>query len=301
MKRLLFLTLLLVLGGCHSQSRVVHHDPHLGAGPDSPREPREHWTANPRTADEFTAKARREIRAGRLDDARVTLHQAFSRDRWHPGANTLYQDAMLERGGFDIVWREYTDLYHAWPLRGDALWFHLRPLLLKDTRLTPEAGRVLTDEQRLSLETAMGEARTFMDNGQTAQARKAVLAALDIDPGHIGAHRLAQDLWPRDELPGLIAHYDEIADENPASGDRLYLAARARARLDMPAAIEMLRGGLILGLPGLWLAAGMAELAQERAQDERESRRSRDGFNALAARLRLMVEEALPETGREVK
>ena len=250
------LLLTCVLAACSSRRRHVDDDSYVREPGTDRVEPADPWTPASTSADDFVAQARGGIKSRRYDDARVTLHQAFRRDRWHPAANTVYQDLMIERGKFAVVWREYTDLYMANKPRGDALWFHLRPMLVKKTPLAAD-----------------------MANDRVLELRREIDAAQD--------------------LPAIIKKFAALAEDNPQSGDMLYLAARARARVDETAAIEMLRGGLILELPGVWLRVGMAEHALAHSKEpgdakDRDETRSREGWEMLGTWLLIAARDADP-------
>ena len=58
---------------------------------------------------------------------------------------------------------------------------------------------------------------------------------------------------PEDETDELVRFFDELAEQNSASGDRLSLLARAMHRKDPDRAVRLLREGLILDLPGYML------------------------------------------------
>ncbi|MCC6575612.1 MAG: hypothetical protein IT462_17670 [Planctomycetes bacterium] len=311
MKYLPILILMLALCGCRNRHPVEEEPAWIE---DEPA-PREESVVDP--VDRLVEQARNEIKNRRYDDARVTLWGAFRRDRWHPAANVVYQDLMIDRGRFDIAWQEYTDLYHANKQRGDALWFHLRPLLMKKTPVTLESGPKLTEEERERLQTTLREARWLADSAKRVNARKLaddgekveaqtkVMGVLKFYPRNVEGNRIFQDLCPDENIDKLVEIYASMAEDEPQSGDMLYLAARAKARTNNAAAIEMLREGLILDLPGVWLRVGMAELARSAARDwpleamtgttrARDLSRSHEGWQVLAREYFLLARAADP-------
>ena len=123
--------LLLLVVGCSSQRRDYDSDPWRDYEPRDDRTTYDETYIPPSrmNADQLVDRALRAERDGRDDQARVDYQQAFRRDRWHPPANERYQDLMLRNDLFDDVWQEYLDLWQQNPTRGDAFWFHVRPML----------------------------------------------------------------------------------------------------------------------------------------------------------------------------
>lgn len=108
MKRFLPLALTCLLAACSSQHRV-DPEPEFSnpdvAPDENPDEPRLG------EIESLISQAKLEIKRRDYDEARVKLHQVFRRDRWHPEANTIYQDLQVSRGKGDALYQEYLDLY----------------------------------------------------------------------------------------------------------------------------------------------------------------------------------------------
>jgi len=186
-----------------------------------------------RGADWLVELAQRDERGGRDDDARINYQLAFRRDRWHPAANRLYQDLMLKNDLFKVVWQEYLDLYQRNLDRGDALYYHLRPML---SRLDEASGP--EPQPKLGQPSSMAE-------------------------------QIAQATAPADgeELIVKIRKYRELAEENPASGARAYLYTLALGSGARRAQIEVVRSACALELPGFWVRYALADIALSWAED----------------------------------
>lgn len=274
-----------VLASCGAP-RSDHEEPEpAGETGSSPEQPRRSPAGYPvDSADQLVEDARRELRGGRPDEARVSLHLAFRRDRWHPKANRLYQDLMIDEGLFDHLWDEYTDLYLANRDRGDALFWHLRPWLIAgNDSLAGSRPPNRKDVLRRDAVLAEGE-------GRKALAEE----WLKDEPQSVPAHRLSQDLAGADETAELASRYGALAEENPENGDLLSLHARMQARTDRQAGLDTLRQGLLLGLPGYWLRLELAELAVESAEAGGETRQV-EGLAELALLLADACLEKAPE------
>ncbi len=265
MNRLLAIALTCLLAACSSQHRV---DPepdfsNPDVAPDeNPDEPRLG------EIESLISQAKLEIKRRDYDEARVKLHQVFRRDRWHPEANTIYQDLRIQLKQGDALYQEYLDLYEANKTRGDALWFHLRPLLIKrgikacevekHTELTEErlkqVGELESAAQQLSL-----------TDEDKPKARRLLEEILSIDPMRGTAVERLAYLYG-DEI---VRKYREAAQENPVSGDAVYLYAMAVKGANPGskgelASLDLLSKAWILELPGLWVPAGLADIAYAR-------------------------------------
>jgi tetratricopeptide (TPR) repeat protein len=305
MRKLLVL-LVLMLAACGSQSRDDYVDDvwdTYDPGRDRPTYDERYVPPSRMNADQLVERAMRAERDGRDDQARVDYHAAFRRDRWHAEANRRYQDLMLRNGLFDTVWQEYLDLWQAEPGRGDALWFHLRPMLLRraDQPMPLEREPKLSPEQAERVNALSAEARSKWNDGDDAGAREAVKQALEIaDLAEL--HRLRILLAPAEEHAALLTEYAERAEENPASGDNLYLHARVLAYRDVAAALGMLRGGWILDLPGWWLRFGIGEFARglgdnqltAALEGDQQAQRSTQGWYATAEAFLTACKEVRP-------
>ncbi|MCA8914137.1 MAG: hypothetical protein KDB90_01895 [Planctomycetes bacterium] len=266
--RYLLLPIVLLLAACGSQDRYYYDDPWDSPESDTPRRTYDESYVPPSrmNADQLVARAQKAERDGREDQARVDYQQAFRRDRWHPAANTGYQDLMLRNGLFDEVWQEYLDLWQQNPARGDALWFHLRPMLIQRADEPLPIGKAIAvSEDKAAriheLEVASAEKAAADDRAGALADIEAALKIAD----QTRLHRLRISLMPPDDYDTLLQEYAERAEENPASGDNLYLHARVVANRDPNAALAMLRDGWILDLPGWWLRFGLGEISRELA------------------------------------
>ncbi|MCB9895869.1 MAG: hypothetical protein H6839_15590 [Planctomycetes bacterium] len=266
--RYLPLLLLAFLASCASQDRYSYDDPWDDPATDTPRHTYDESYVPPSRmdADQLVARAQRAEQDGRDDQARVDYQQAFRRDRWHPGANTGYQDLMLRNGLFDEVWQEYLDLWQQNPSRGDALWFHLRPMLIQraDEPLPLGYVKKLSADKQARVDELTGDADAKLDAGDSAGAVAVIEEALEI-ADLTALHRRRIQLLQAEDYDALLQEYADRAEENPANGDNLYLHARVVAYRDPQAALGMLRDGWILDLPGWWLRFGMGEISRELA------------------------------------
>ena len=260
-RALRWIPLLLLLAACGQQRRAYY-----GPQPEEPESgPEAGGRADEWTVEDLMEEAAREERSGRADEARIDYHLAFRHDRWHPGANDAYQDMMLRHKLRRTVWQEYLDLWQKHPSRGDALYYHLRPLLRQ------RAGRAIPLDRLENIEKL----------------------------------RQRVDEWPEDETDELVRFFDELAEENSASGDRLSLLARAMHRKDPDRAVRLLREGLILDLPGYWLRFELAEQVRDRAEKERASptgdrsatrrKREQSGLYRLCAALYRLCADTRPD------
>lgn len=261
MKRLLAVILALSVAACGSQQRP-DDGPDFSPEPYSPDE-----TPEPRLGEieSLISQAKLEIKRRDYDEARVKLHQVFRRDRWHPEANTLYQDLQISRGKGDALYQEYLDLYEANKQRGDALWFHLRPLLIKrgikacEVEKHPDAVDIRDD-----LEAVQSAIRNWK-KGTVTHAEIELL--LRVKPGDPQVHMLRiQEFVKAGRQKEAVALYKTYSEENPQSGDALYLYALTVFHHEIGPvgemkALNLLRSGWILELPGAHLPVGIARVA----------------------------------------
>ncbi|MCC6464469.1 MAG: hypothetical protein IT463_03905 [Planctomycetes bacterium] len=244
------LPLCLLLAACSTQGRPVDEtesEPDFTAT-DARPEPEA-------PAERFLKEARREDQLGRPDRARVAYQNAFRRDRWLPAANDEYQDLMLRSDLFDVLWQEYLDLWQQHSLRGDAFWYHLRPLLLRNPGLGVEdaAEPALPDEAARLASRARQEA--FEDRAAALATVEEALVQCD----HRELHVMRIEMWPAGDAKALQQLYAARADEQPESGDAVALYARALALTSRLEAVLVLRDALVLELPGFWLRHELAE------------------------------------------
>ena len=286
--RYLSISVFVFLAACGSQERREYPDPWDDPAGDTPRRTYDEGYVSPSQmdADQLVARAHKAEERDRDDQARVDYQQAFRRDRWHPEANTSYQDLMLRNGLFDEVWQEYLDHWQQNPDRGDAFWFHLRPMLQKrgDAPMPLERTKKLSEETAAEVARLRGEARSFMEAGETDSALATVEAALKLaDLTKLHAMRIA--LKAGGDYNALLEEYAERAEENPANGDNLYLHALVVFQRDANEALDLLRKGWILDVPGYWLRFGIAQFCAEKAQDQLESANTRDAKRSVSAYL----------------
>lgn len=263
--------LVMMLAACGSQNRPAEDDPWANYQPDNtptydetykpPRTPRDKPAAS---ADDSVARAWQAEADGRADEARVEYQAAFRADRWHVPANQGYQDLMLRNELFEPLWREYLDLWQQNRARGDALYFHLRPLITR--RGTGE----IVLEKRPELDDATLEAINERLRESTQRARNddrnGAVAAIDkaLELADLPAlHRVRISLLAPVDYEATLTEYADRAEENPQSGDALALHAMVLAHKDRPGAINLLREGYVLDLPGFWLRFAMAELCRD--------------------------------------
>lgn len=271
--RLIPATLLaLLVAACGSQSRPDEDDDPWADYDPQPRSTYDETYKPPRTdprpprggsADEYVRQARRFEDAGRPDQARVEYQSAFGADRWHVPANQGYQDLMLENELFDALWREYLELWQQNPGRGDAFYFHLRPLMKRRGlgAVPLEARHEVSDETIAEINALLEDTKSRADAGDRDGAVAAIQAALKLADWPI-LHRVRIELLYPVDYDGLLAEYAGRAADNPQSGDALALHARVVAMRDRARALQMLREGYVLELPGFWLPFGIAELCR---------------------------------------
>jgi hypothetical protein len=245
--------------------------------------------------DQLVERAKKAEADGRDDQARVDYHTAFRRDRWHPGANAGYQDLMLRNDLFETVWQEYLDLWQQNPERGDAFWFHLRPMLQqRNDAVTPEKATRLSDEDTARVDELTAKAKEAATVGDRDSALAAINEALKIADSP-SLHRVRIEVLQPGDFTALLEEYAEYADENPASGDRLYLHAYVLSYRDPMKALGMLREGWIIELPGYWLRFGIAEICTGMGDnDANTERRSALGWYAAARAFLEQCAEARP-------
>lgn len=310
MNKLAMLAAALMLAACGSQNRPEDDDPWANYQPDNhptydetykpPRQPAPAST----DANDCLARAQQAEANGRADEARVEYQAAFRADRWHVPANQGYQDLMLRNELFEPLWREYLDLWRANPTRGDALYFHLRPLI------TRRGTGAITLEKRAELDDATIEAinERLRESGLRAgnDDRNGAVAAIDkaLELADLPAlHRVRISLLAPVEYDTTLDQYANAAEENPQSGDALALHALVLAHKDRPGAIGLLREGYVLDLPGFWLRFAMAELCRDEGdaalgqagmKPDRDTRREILGWYATARDFYAMCQATRP-------
>ena len=257
MKRFLALALTCLLAACGTQQRPAD-EPDFSTDPNTPVE-----SPEPRLGEieSLISQAKLEIKRRDYDEARVKLHQVFRRDRWNPEANTIYQDLQISRGMGDALYQEYLDLYEANKARGDALWFHLRPLLIKRgiKACEVEVHPVLTEEQQARIREL--EALPPPEGSEEVRIKEE-LARLDemlaLDPMRADLIRRRAYLSPESTLK----KYREMSEDDPGSGDALWRYAMAvldaNGHEPERTALDILRRGWILDLPGKNLRGSIA-------------------------------------------
>jgi len=266
MKRLLAVILALSVAACGSQQRP-DDEPDFSPEPYSPNE-----TPEPRLGEieSLISQARLEIKRRDYDEARVKLHQVFRRDRWHPEANTLYQDLQISRGKGDALYQEYLDLYEANKQRGDALWFHLRPLLIKrgikacEVERVQEPSEAVQDRVReIKVALNVGPGRSTVPPKELSESERLALVEewLKLDPWEGTAVRELANLRPKETLE----RYREAAEESAASGNAQWIYAKAVQFTSGEdgdfKALDILRRAWILELPGTMITTGIASLS----------------------------------------
>lgn len=283
-----YLLILVLLAGCGSQSHDYDDD---DAWEDYEPGPRSYYDENykppgRRTTADLLKRASEAEANGRDDRARVEYHDLFQSDRWHAAANTRYQNLMLRNELDTQVWQEYLDLWEANQGRGDALWFHLRPLTLKYTGKAQPRGKVLNADELDMLALTLADVGAKEAEGDTKGALEIVQQALERHDW-FELHRLRISLCPEEALAAVSAEYAERAEEDPSDGNALALHALGVARADMGRALRLLRDGVVLGLPGQWLYQTLAEFSEFLGDDVSrgsfDSRRQAAGWYELAA------------------
>ncbi|MHC4841121.1 MAG: hypothetical protein ACYTDT_09230 [Planctomycetota bacterium] len=241
-----------------------------------------------RSADWFADEAEDHLKSGDYSEAHISYHRAFRRDRWHPRANSSYQNMMLQRGLFDEVWREYLDLWQQDPERGDACLFHLRPMFVnRGVSVTPTERRPkVTDETQLAIDAHTLAANEYFLEEDFESAIKEIDSALSL-ADLFSLHKLKIKYTPNAALDALASFYTERSDEDPSSGNNLALLALVTARTDTAAAFTLLRDGYVMELRGLELPRTMAELARDWADastvENENSAREQHGWYSLSA------------------
>lgn len=281
MKRLSLL-LLGLLCACTSQRRPDHEEPdfEVQPAPDRPAPALD-------SVQNLLSEARRQAQVADYDEARVTLHQIFRRDRWHPEANRLYQDVELKRGQAAALYQEYLDLYTRAP-RGDALWFHLRPLLIK-RGFGPWAARAEPAQSKAEHDRI--EAALFLQRpADLEEDIRALKALLSMKLTARQKLRLVERwLGGGNDGAELQDHWAQALEEDPGNGDLAALLSLTLNRASPPRAGEALkvaREAWILELPGILLPLAMGQAAlrlfEAEAGQTADGARSRTGY-ALAA------------------
>lgn len=236
----------------------------------------------------FTAKAEADIRAGDYSEAQINFQRAFRRDRWLIDTNLGYQNMMLERELFDDLWREYLDLYQEYPSRGDAFWYHLRPMLhfRGDSTVRKVKEKEVSAKAKSQVAELVVAAQTSFGDGETEAALANIEAAIKLSDS-FALHKLRIRYTAEGELESLLKVYTERADEDPSNGDNLALQALATARTHRSKAFSLLRDGWVLEIRGIELPRTMAELARdagdELAGDSDDMLRRRRGWYEISA------------------
>lgn len=251
--------------------------------------PQNYTPPSQRDATWFATEAEIDRKVGDFSEAHINYQRAFRRDRWHPAANEGYQDMMLERGLFDDLWREYLDVWQKHPTRGDAFWLHVRPMLhqngIKPVRQI-RAPKVSADDEAAA-NKLLKSAQAYYLLDDVRAALRDINAAIELaDTFALNRFRI---LWTRESsLPALVEAYSERAEEDPSNGDNQALLALAIARTDRLKAIELLRDGWVLDIPGIELRRVLAELARDLGDETEGSsiistRKRRGWYQASAA------------------
>jgi hypothetical protein len=255
----------LLFAACSSQSRP-EDDPWANYQPSNRPTYDETYEPPPRqdTADAAVERAARAQARGRSDEARVEYQVAFRDDRWHVPANEGYQDLMLGAGLFDALWREYLDLWQTNTARGDAFYYHLRPLLSHRGRgaVKLEKRAVIPDETLAQINTLLQESTEAASAGKREDAVAAIDNALKL-ADLPALHRVRIELLSTTAWDDLLQTYETRAEEAPQSGDALALNAKVVSYRDKLKALNLLREGYVLELPGFWLPFGIAEICRD--------------------------------------
>jgi tetratricopeptide (TPR) repeat protein len=296
--RLLSLLALTLLAACGSQSRYDYDDPWADYDPTVRHKTydEEYVPPSAMNADQLADRAEGAEQQGRDDRARVDYHQAFRRDRWHVRANLGYQDLMLRNGLFEDVWQEYLDLWQQHPERGDAFWFHLRPLLM-----TREGDMPLVRYPDVP-DDDMGQVRELAARSADADGDEALAAieqALQI-ADLPWLHRVRIDLLHPVGYQPLLDEYAALAEDNPADGDALALHAYVLSMRDVHGALKLLRDAWIIELPGWWLRFGIAEICTQLGEDAMELGETGQGAGWYRTSLAMLLRcvESAPENQR---
>lgn len=254
----------LLLAACSSQSRP-EDDPWANYQPSNRPTYDETYKPPPRqdTADAAVERAAQAQARGRSDEARVEYQVAFREDRWHVPANEGYQDLMLGAGLFDTLWREYLDLWQTNSARGDAFYYHLRPLLSHRGRGAAKLeNRELSDETIAQVNALVKESTDASAAGNREDATLAIDRALKL-ADLPALHRVRIELLSATAYDELLKTYEARAEDAPQSGDAQALHAKVVSYRDKLKALNLLRDGYALELPGFWLPFGIAEVCRE--------------------------------------
>lgn len=310
MKRFLALALTCLLAACTSQHRVDPEPDFANPNPAHDENP-----AEPRLGEieSLISQAKLEIKRRDHDEARVKLHQVFRRDRWNPEANTIYQDLQISSGKGDALYQEYLDLYEANKTRGDALWFHLRPLLIKRGIKACEVEKhaEMNESQRERIREirkalGVGIVSTDRPTAELTEAEKSALVTewLKLDPWDAAAVAFLTKMRPKE----TVESYRRMAEEQSESGDAQWLYSRCLSALETEEgdamALDVLRKAWVLELPGVMLLGGIAgtslgnatrwlPVSKERVRQATEAY----GWLALAIHFARLVELTDPESG----
>jgi tetratricopeptide (TPR) repeat protein len=240
--------------------------------------------ATDRTTEQLWKQAEQELEQGREQDAIITLHQIRLRDPWHFDANTLYQDVRLKSVPPERVYGEYRGLFADDMGNGAALYFMLRPLLLKASAIPAAIG---DQSQAHAAEMLYGECVTAAHEGKpTAEARPKFDGLFARVPLHVAGHRLWQDMvmgedWVSsagtDELieaeyavemqarlDRLCREYGELLVKHEMNGDARYLYERMASLKDPVESSLRYARDFLGGVGGYWMLYGLGRCAVDR-------------------------------------
>jgi hypothetical protein len=265
--RALICVLALLLTACASQSRDDYQESRRDPWRDYQPGPRDTYDRTyvppqQRTAEERFRDAIEYETIRRDDQARIEYHGVFLRDRWHEEANERYQDLMLRNDLRTSLWYEYLDLWEENQDRGDALWYHLRPLILERHGSGPDERRrrPVPEADLERIDELLEQATEHQEQEDFAAALEQIRSALEI-AALPELHRLRVTFTDDEGVEALIAEYRRAYQTDPSDGDMLAVYALAVAREDTVEALRLLRDGYVLDLPGFWLTFTLAELA----------------------------------------
>jgi hypothetical protein len=130
-----------------------------------------------------------------------------------------------------------------------------------------ERRETLTQQQIERINELTALSADHAESGDRDAAVRAIDQAIEIADFPI-LHRVRIELLYPTSYDALLEEYSERAEENPASGDNLYLHAKVVSYRDPQAALELMRDGWILGIPGWWLRFGLAEICLDLAESK---------------------------------
>lgn len=237
-----------------------------------------------RATGQLWEQAQREAAAGRKTDLLITLHQIRLRDPWHFEANTLYQDVRLETVGAAKVYGEYRELFARDMEDGSALYFMLRPMLLKASGPATATGDRARAEraQKQYLECVAAAQR-----GMPIEEAKPLFMKLFEDlPLHVAGHRLWQDMVMNEparvasgtpeaaqaemeremkaRVDRLCGEYATLLERHEADGDARYLYERVASLRDPVESSLRYARDFLGGVSSLWMFYGFGRCAVDR-------------------------------------